>query len=157
MGVLLRKAKPMAIWKTRADPAAINAHNAGTMVAHLGMQITEVGEDSVSGSMPVDERTRQPFGLLHGGASVALAETLGSLAANLCCDPERERAVGLSINASHVRAAHSGLVHGVARAAHVGRSTQVWDIRIHDDHDRLVCTSRLTCAVVPIPAARHVD
>ncbi len=142
----------MSIWKTQVDLDALNAHSEHTMVAHLGMRITAIGEDSVSGSMPVDERTHQPFGLLHGGASAALAETLGSTAANLCCDPAKERAVGLSINASHVRAATGGQVHGVATPLHLGRQTQVWDIRIHDDRDRLICVSRLTCAVVPLPA-----
>lgn len=143
----------MALWKTSVDTDRLNAHNRNTMVSHVGIEVTDIGEDSVSGSMPVDERTRQPFGLLHGGASVVLAETLGSVAANLCCDPTRERAVGLSINASHIRAATSGQVHGVATAVHIGRSTQVWNITIRDDAGRLTCSSRLTCAVVPIPAA----
>ena len=141
----------MSIWKVTPTPAQLQQGSVGTMVEYLGMRITEVGDQSVSGSMPVDERTRQPFGLLHGGASVALAETLGSTAANLCCDPKRERAVGLEINANHVRAAHSGFVHGTATPIHLGRSTQVWEIRIVDDDDQLICISRLTCAVVPIP------
>lgn len=141
----------MSIWKAPVDLEQLAQCAENTLDAALGIQVTEVGDDSVSGSMPVDHRTRQPFGLLHGGASVALAESLGSTAANLCCDPRRERAVGLDINANHVRAAHSGHVHGVARPIHVGRSTQVWEIRITDDQDRLVCISRLTCAVVPIP------
>lgn len=147
----------MAIWKAPVDLEQLARDCENTMVATLGIQITDVGEDSVSGRMPVDQRTRQPFGLLHGGASVALAETLGSTAANLCCDPRRERAVGLDINANHVRAAYSGHVHGVARPVHVGRSTQVWEIRISDDDGKLVCISRLTCAVVPIPVTETDD
>ncbi len=142
----------MAIWKQDIDLAQVNNWNRNTLVEHLGIEVTGIDDDSVSGTMPVDARTRQPFGLLHGGASVALAETLGSTAANLCCEPNRERAVGLEINANHVRAAHSGRVHGVARPIHLGRSTQVWEIRISDDAGRLTCISRLTCAVVPIPA-----
>jgi 1,4-dihydroxy-2-naphthoyl-CoA hydrolase len=103
--------------------------------------------------MPVDRRTRQPFGLLHGGASVALAETLGSLGAWLCLpDPERQLAVGLEINANHVRGQREGIVTGTARPEHIGRSTQVWSIRIDDAQGRLVCVSRLTLAVVPRPA-----
>ncbi|MGB8635095.1 MAG: hotdog fold thioesterase [Rhodanobacteraceae bacterium] len=141
----------MPIWKAPVNLEQLARDCENTMVAALGMRITEVGDDSVSGTMPVDHRTRQPFGLLHGGASVALAETLGSTAANLCCNPRRERAVGLDINANHVRAAHSGHVHGTARPVHVGRSTQVWEIRIVDDYQQLVCIARLTCAVVPIP------
>lgn len=113
------------------------------------MRITEIGDDFVRGTMPVDARTRQPFGLLHGGASVALAETLGSLAGNLCLEVERELAVGLDINANHVRAATHGLVTGTARPLHLGRSTQVWEVRITDEHARLVCISRLTLAVIP--------
>lgn len=100
--------------------------------------------------MPVDNATRQPFGLLHGGASAALAETLASVAANLCLDPASEVAVGLELNANHVRACRDGKVTGTARALHVGRRTQVWDIRIVDTDDRLVCASRLTLSVLPI-------
>ncbi len=102
--------------------------------------------------MPVDERTRQPYGILHGGASVVLAETLGSSAGNLCVDTGKQVCVGLEINANHVRAVRSGTVTGTARALHVGRSTQLWEIRIEDEQGRLVCISRLTLAVV---AAGH--
>jgi len=105
--------------------------------------------------MPVDARTLQPYGLLHGGASVSLAETLGSAAAMLCVDPEKEVAVGLDINANHLRAATRGLVTGTARPIHVGRTTQVWEIRVEDEQQRLICIARLTVAVVPrqaIPA-----
>jgi 1,4-dihydroxy-2-naphthoyl-CoA hydrolase len=138
----------MGIWKQTTDLERINGWNRGCMVEHLGMQVTAIGEDWLRGTMPVDARTRQPFGLLHGGASVALAESLGSLAGNLCLDAH-EMAVGLDINANHVRAATGGIVTGTARVVHLGRTTQVWEIRIEDERDRLVCISRLTLAVVP--------
>lgn len=145
----------MALWKQTTDLERINNWNRGCMVEHLGMQVTEVGEDFIRGTMPVDARTRQPFGLLHGGASVALAESLGSLAGNLCLDSS-QMAVGLDINANHVRAVTAGTVTGTARALHIGRSTQVWEIRIEDEHGRLVCISRLTLAVVPRATPRAV-
>jgi len=139
----------MSLWKSSTDLDRINAWNRDTLVEHLGMRVTEVGADFVRGTMPVDARTRQPFGLLHGGASVALAESLGSLAGNLCLDGDKEMAVGLDINANHVRAVTSGVVTGTARALHLGRTTQLWEIRIEDEHARLVCIARLTLAVVP--------
>ena len=139
----------MSIWSQAIDLDRINGWNRNTLVEHLGMRVTEVGDDFVRGTMPVDARTHQPFGLLHGGASVALAESLGSLAANLTLDTTREMAVGLDINANHVRAVTAGLVTGTARVLHRGRTTQVWEIRIEDEDARLVCISRLTMAVVP--------
>ena len=139
----------MAIWKQSGSLDQINASSQNTMVSTLNIRVVEVGDDYLRGTMPVDERTRQPFGLLHGGASVALAETLGSLAGNLCLDGSKEVAVGLDINANHVRATTSGIVTGTARPLHIGRTTQVWEIRIEDDKQRLVCISRLTLAVVP--------
>ena len=142
----------MAIWKQTGSLDEINASSRNTMVSTLDIRVVEVGEDFLRGTMPVDERTKQPFGLLHGGASVALAETLGSLAGNLCLDPAREIAVGLDINANHVRAVTQGTVTGTARMLHIGRTTQVWEIRIEDEKKRLVCISRLTLAVVPKPA-----
>ena len=142
----------MAIWKQTPSIDQINASSSNTLVDTLGMRVTEIGDDFIRGSMPVDARTRQPFGLLHGGASVALAETLGSLAGNLCLDSSREVAVGLDINANHIRAITQGSVVGTARALHLGRTTHVWEIRIEDDKQRLVCISRLTLAVVPKPA-----
>lgn len=138
----------MSIWKQTTDLDRLNAWNRGCLVEHLGMRVTEVGDDHVRGTMPVDARTRQPFGLLHGGASVALAESLGSLAGNLCLDAN-EMAVGLDINANHLRAVTGGVVTGTARSLHIGRTTQVWEIRIEDERGRLVCISRLTLAVVP--------
>jgi 1,4-dihydroxy-2-naphthoyl-CoA hydrolase len=139
----------MAIWKQSGSLDQINASSRNTMVSTLDIRVVEVGDDFLRGTMPVDERTRQPFGLLHGGASVALAETLGSLAGNLCLDGSKEVAVGLDINANHIRAATSGIVTGTARPLHIGRTTQVWEIRIEDEKQRLVCISRLTLAVVP--------
>jgi 1,4-dihydroxy-2-naphthoyl-CoA hydrolase len=142
----------VSIWKQDTDLDVINAWNRQSLVEHLGMRVVEVGADFVRGTMPVDARTRQPFGLLHGGASVALAESLGSLAGNLCIDAA-EMAVGLDINANHVRAVTSGVVTGTARPLHIGRTTQVWEIRIEDAQARLVCISRLTLAVVSRPAS----
>ncbi|KAB2897775.1 MAG: hotdog fold thioesterase [Dokdonella sp.] len=138
----------MTIWRQTTDLQQLNDWNRGCMVEHLGMRVTEIGAAHVRGTMPVDPRTRQPFGLLHGGASVALAESLGSLAGNLCLDAAW-MAVGLEINANHVRAVSDGSVTGTARPLHLGRSTQVWEIRIEDEAERLVCIARLTLAVVP--------
>jgi 1,4-dihydroxy-2-naphthoyl-CoA hydrolase len=123
----------------------------GDLAHHLGMELSEVGPDYLRGTMPVDERTRQPFGLLHGGASVALAETLGSVASNLCIDATKFYAVGQEINANHVRSARSGRVTGTARPIHLGSRSQVWDIRIEDEAGRLACVSRLTMSVIEAP------
>jgi uncharacterized protein (TIGR00369 family) len=119
------------------------------MVETLGIVVTEAGDDWLRGTMPVDARTRQPYGLLHGGASVALAETLGSMAGGLCVDITREAVVGLEINANHLRAVREGTVTGTARALHVGRSTHVWEIRIENEAGKPVCISRITLAVIP--------
>ncbi len=120
-----------------------------TMAEHLGIEFTEVGEDFIKGRMPVDNRTLQPYGLLHGGASVALAETLGSVGAAFVVDRRLYNAVGLEINANHVRGVREGFVTGIARPIHTGKSTQVWEIRITDERDKLVCISRLTVAIIP--------
>lgn len=128
--------------------AALNALSRGTAIETLGIEFTAIGDDHLVATMPVDVRTRQPYGLLHGGASVLLAETLGSSAGNMCV-PEGEVCVGLEINANHVRAVRDGTVTGTARPLHLGRSTQVWEIRIEDARGRLACVSRLTLAVVP--------
>ena len=139
----------MSIWNLEATPDALNAISAHTMVEHLGIQFVEIGDDFLTARMPVDQRTVQPAGLLHGGASVALAETLGSVAATLCVNPAETTCVGLEINANHIRSVRSGFVTGVARPIHLGNSTQVWDIRIYDDEqERLVCVCRLTMAVL---------
>ncbi len=128
----------------------LNGLSRSTLIEHLGIVFTAAGEDWLQATMPVDARTLQPYGLLHGGASVVLAETLGSSAGNLCLDTGVQMAVGLEINANHLRAVRQGVVTGTARALHVGRSTQVWEIRIEDERARAVCVSRLTLAVVPV-------
>ncbi len=128
---------------------ALNRLSRGTLIEHLGIVFTAAGEDWLQATMPVDERTRQPYGLLHGGASVVLAETLGSTAGNLCVDTASQICVGLEINANHLRATRTGSVTGTARALHVGRTTQVWEIRIDNEAGKPVCISRLTLAVVP--------
>lgn len=138
----------MAIWFKPFSVDDLNAFQQGTLVSHLGIQYVEVGPDFLSATMPVDARTKQPAGILHGGASVALAETLGSTGANLVLDREQKLAVGLEINANHVRAMREGRVKGTARPLHLGGSTQVWEIRIEDEKARLVCVSRITMAVL---------
>jgi 1,4-dihydroxy-2-naphthoyl-CoA hydrolase len=137
----------MIIWKSQRTVGELNAGRGGTLIEHLGIQLTEIGDDFICGTMPVDERTRQPYGLLHGGASVALAETLGSLGASMCVDPEF-LCVGQEVNANHVRSARSGLVTGTARPVHLGGRTQVWTIDIVNEADKLICTGRLTVAVI---------
>lgn len=139
----------MSIWKQDVSVDTINTWSKNTLMEALGIRITERGEDFLRGTMPVDARTHQPYGLLHGGASVALAETLGSTAAMLTLDPTQELTVGLDINANHVRGVRSGTVTGTARPLHIGRTTQVWEIRIENEDGSLVCISRLTMAVVP--------
>ena len=135
-------------FRQRPSLESINRGSENTAIAAMGIVITEQGEDFLRGTMPGDARTKQPYGLLHGGASVLLAETLASLAANLCVDnPASQQAVGIEINANHLRAMTSGMVTGTARPIHVGRSTQVWDIRIEDEQGRAVCVSRLTLAM----------
>jgi 1,4-dihydroxy-2-naphthoyl-CoA hydrolase len=139
----------VALWKITPSIDEFNALRSNTMLGTLDIVVTEIGDDFIRGTMPVDARTHQPYGLLHGGASVTLAETLGSLAAMMCSDPNTERAVGIDINANHIRAVTSGRVTGTARPLHVGRMTQVWEIRIEDEKGKLVCISRLTTAIVP--------
>lgn len=134
-------------FRTRPTLAALNALSEGTAMQPLGIAFTEIGADFLRATMPVDARTRQPYGLLHGGASVLLAETLGSTAGNLCV-PDDRICVGIEINANHLRGVRDGLVTGTARALHVGRATHVWEIRIEDARGRLACVSRLTLAVV---------
>ena len=143
----------MSIWRTRLSLEELNAGGARTLMEPLGIVFTEIGEDFVRGTMPVDERTRQPFGLLHGGASVALAETLGSVGASLCVDTTRYLCVGQEVNANHVRSVRSGSVMGTARPLHVGTRSQVWSIDIVNEAGALVCVSRLTVAVIPRPQA----
>ncbi len=121
----------------------------GTMGEHLGIRWTEVGDNLIRATMPVDHRTRQPYGLLHGGASCVLAETIGSVASAMVVDHEKFLCVGLEINANHIRSAREGFVTGTATPFHLGSSTHVWDIRITDEKEKLVCVSRLTVAIIP--------
>jgi 1,4-dihydroxy-2-naphthoyl-CoA hydrolase len=145
----------MAIWFYENIKLADFAHlGKNTLGEQLGMEFTEIGEDYIKGTMPVDHRTKQPYGLLHGGASVALAETLGSIGSALVVDQSKFNCVGLEINANHLRSVRDGFVTGIAKPIHIGASTHVWDIRITDQRDKLVCISRLTVAVIkkqPLP------
>ena len=127
----------------------INDSIQNTMTSAIGIEITDIGDDFISGKMPVDERTIQPFGLLHGGASAALAETLGSIAGGVKVDSNNETVVGIEINANHLKSAREGWVYGKATPIRIGKKIQVWDIRITNESDELVCVSRLTLAVIP--------
>jgi len=140
----------MPLWNVPTTSQQLNQLAQGTMLSHLGIEFLEIGEDSLKARMPVDERTIQPAGILHGGASATLAESLGSVAANLCVDPSTKVCVGLDINANHVRPVSSGWVTGVVTPIHVGKSTHIWQIRIEDDAGRLVCISRITMAVLDV-------
>ncbi len=135
------------IWRREVSLDALNKMGTDNMVEHVGIVFTRIGDNELEATMPVDNRTRQPFGLLHGGASVVLAETLGSVAGYLCTEGE-QKIVGLEVNANHLRSAREGIVRGVCTAVHVGRRHQVWQIEISDEQGRLCCTSRLTTAVV---------
>src|ERR1700681_1281443 len=138
----------MTIWKSPRSVEELNSSGVGTLVEHLGIEFTEISDDFIRGTMPVEGRTRQPYGLLHGGASVALAETLGSTGATMCVDATQYQCVGQEINANHVRPARPGLVTGPGRPVHLGGRTQVWSIDIVNEAGKLVCTSRLTMAVI---------
>lgn len=135
------------IWKTKPTPELQQQFSKDYIGTHIGIEFTEIGDDFIKAKMPVDHRTRQPFGLLHGGASCVLAETLGSVAGAFCVDFGKQYVVGLEINANHIRSVKEGYVVGTARPIHVGRSTQVWDIKIETEDGKLVCVSRLTLAV----------
>jgi 1,4-dihydroxy-2-naphthoyl-CoA hydrolase len=137
----------MSIWRSLKTVEELNISREGTLIYNLGILFSEIGDDFIRGTMPVDARTWQPYGLLHGGASVALAETLGSTGAAMCVDAEYQ-VVGQEINANHVRAARSGLVTGTARPAHIGGRTHVWSIEIVNEAQKLVCISRITMAVI---------
>ena len=138
----------LMIWFRPYTVEEVQQKGIGTMVEHIGITITDVAENFLKGTMPVDHRTVQPMKILHGGASLTLAETLGSIAANLVVDSEKKYCVGLDINANHVRAAKKGLVTGIAKPLHIGSSTQLWSIEITDEENKLVCISRLTMAVL---------
>jgi 1,4-dihydroxy-2-naphthoyl-CoA hydrolase len=138
------------IWKIKPTADTINNMGDKSMSTYLGIEIVDVGDDFISARMPVDHRTQQPYGILHGGASCVLAETLGSVAGAFCVDMTKQIVVGLEINANHLRPAKEGFVTGTARPIHIGKTTQVWDIKITNDNQALVCISRLTLAVKDI-------
>ncbi len=140
----------MSLWKKKTDLTRLNALSENTLVAHLGIEYTQIGDDFLQATMPVDSRTIQPHGLLHGGASVVLAETLGSVAANLAA-PADKICVGLEINASHLRSVRSGMVTAIVKAVRIGRTVQVWQIDISNSREQLICTSRLTVSVIDRP------
>ena len=140
----------MNIWRSPQTLEELNGAGEGTMIRHLGIVFSEIGDDFIRATMPVDGRTRQPYGLLHGGASVVLAETLGSTGAVMCVDRAGFLCVGQEINANHVRSARSGLVTGTARPVHLGGRSHVWAIEIVDEGQNLVCVSRLTIAIVKV-------
>src|SRR5580700_5452464 len=142
----------MSIWRNAASVEELQERAAGTLIERLGMRFTQIGPDFLCASMPVNDHTHQPMGVLHGGASVALAETVGSTAANLCVDPEREVCLGQEINANHLRPVREGTVTATTRALHRGRTSQVWQIEIRDERERLICVSRITMAVVAAKA-----
>ena len=142
-----------SIWWSRPDADEMSSLASDSMIEHLGIRATNITDDSLAFSMPVDRRTVQPFGLLHGGASVALAETAASFAGHYCIDPGRFRCVGIEINANHVRSVTAGEVVATAAPIHLGKSTQVWSVRIEDESGRLVSICRVTMAVVPVAVA----
>ena len=137
----------MQIWKAPVSVESLNAMSKNTAVSHLGIEFTEVGDDYLVARVPVNEYTRQPFGLLHGGVSVVLAETLGSCAAACCCE-RGQSAVGLDINANHLRGVRSGWVTGTVSPVHIGRTTQVWQIELRNEAGELTCVSRITMAIL---------
>ncbi len=136
------------IWKSPIDLKELNEWHNNSMQRHVGIEFTEAGEDYLKATMPVDYRTKQPMGLLHGGASVVLAESLGSVASVLCIDSNTQTVVGLEINANHIKSARDGYVTGVAKPIHLGRSTQVWEIKIYNEQEKLLCISRITNAIL---------
>ena len=139
----------MRIWKIdNLTLEAINVQAKNTMMEHLGIEVIEIGDDYVKAKMPVDHRTHQPMGLLHGGAHVVLAESLGSLGANFCLDISKEYALGLDINSNHIRSVREGCVYGTARPIHIGAKTQVWEIKVTDENENLLNISRLTMIVL---------
>lgn len=138
----------MAIWKSKVDLEKVTERGRNTMSDHLGIEFTEVGDDYMTGRMPVDQRTRQPMGIMHGGASCVLAETIGSTAAQFCVDMTTHYCVGLDINTNHIRSIREGYVTAVAKPYHLGKSTQVWSIEIKNEAGQLVSINRLTMAVL---------
>jgi 1,4-dihydroxy-2-naphthoyl-CoA hydrolase len=138
----------MTLWRTQTTLDELKELSKNTLVEHLGIEFLEIGDDYLKAKMPVDNRTKQPAGLLHGGASVVLAETLGSVAAGLCINREKKGIVGLEINANHIRPVTDGWVTGITKPIHIGGSTQIWEIMIYNEEDNPICISRLTVAVI---------
>lgn len=138
--------KCSSIWFKRPTPESLNHIHKRSAISHLGIQVTEVGDDYLLATMPVDERTIQPFGLLHGGSTVLLAETLGSAASWACIDGEKHFTVGIEVNANHIASARSGIVTGIAKPLHIGSLTHVWDVRVYHEK-KLICVSRLTTSI----------
>jgi 1,4-dihydroxy-2-naphthoyl-CoA hydrolase len=138
----------MSVFKPGITLDSLNKNSSNTMISHLGIEYTALGVDTISAKMPVDHRTHQPLGLLHGGASVSLAETLGSVAATCCVDQTTQYCVGLEINANHIKSVRSGYVVGTAKPVHIGKRTHVWEIRIVNEGNELICISRITLAVI---------
>lgn len=136
------------VFLTRPTLEQLNFTREETMVNHLGIEFTGIGVDYLEATMPVDHRTKQPMGLLHGGANVALAETLGSLAASLTIDQTKQACVGLEINANHIKSVRDGKVKGVAKPIHLGKTTQIWEIKIYNEAEQLCCISRITMAIL---------
>ena len=140
-----------SIWQNRPNLETMNGEmNSGTIVEHLGIKITEVGDDFLTGTMPADARTFQPYGVVHGGANVVLAETLGSIAGAHVIDFKTTKCLGQEVSASHLRPVSSGLVTGTARPIHLGRRSHIWEIRLEDDRGKLTCLSKLTLAILPM-------
>ncbi|MBT4885064.1 MAG: hotdog fold thioesterase [Legionellales bacterium] len=138
----------MTIWANPITLADVNQRSENTAASHLDIKFTEIGVDYLVATMPISNKSKQPFGLLHGGISVALAETVASSAANYCVDQQRFYCVGLDINANHIKSVSKGIVTATTCPIHIGRKTHVWEIKINDDSDSLVCISRLTVAVI---------
>jgi 1,4-dihydroxy-2-naphthoyl-CoA hydrolase len=139
----------MSIWyRKNYIIQELNDLGRGTMAENLGMQFTEIGEDFLKLQMTVDHRSRQPYGLLHGGASAAMAETIGSVASSMCINNEKQICVGMEINCNHLRGVREGVITATAKPLHIGASSHVWDIKIEDENQKLVCVSRLTVAVL---------
>lgn len=138
----------MSIWfRDAIHISELNKLNSNTMGAHIGIEFTEAGSDFIKATMPVDHRTRQPYDILHGGANAVLAETLGSVASAMVIDHSKYMSLGIEINCNHVRSAHTGSVTGICRPLHLGGTLHVWDIRISDEKDKLICVSRLTVMI----------
>jgi 1,4-dihydroxy-2-naphthoyl-CoA hydrolase len=136
------------VFLSKPNLSSLNAQSKKTMTDHLGIEFTAIGDDFLEGTMPVDHRTIQPYGLLHGGANVVLAETLGSIASSLTLDLEKQICVGLEINANHLKSVKEGFVKGIAKPVHLGKTTQVWEVKIYNQTEQLCCISRITMAIL---------